>query len=173
VERRRSSETGVIDRHVTFCTGADYATAGSDAELATLQFLLARLDPARVGEYQILVNYHLPRQGADVREIDLLVITRSGIFLLEVKGWRGQIVADDRGWYLDGVYRSNVLVTLKRKVSILRSRFLQRDSHLPDISAISATGFVVLTRGLEHFQNKSNSDSRALFDLETPRIINA
>jgi hypothetical protein len=152
-EQGRNSRKGMIDRYITFCTGADYDTSGSDAERTTLHFLVDQLDPALVGEYRILVHYAIPRQGADLREIDLLVINRYGLFLLEVKGWQGQIVAYNRGWYVDGAYRSNVPMTLKRKAGILKSRFLQNDPQLRNIHAVSATGFVVLTCGLDHFQN--------------------
>jgi serine/threonine protein kinase len=165
------SNESKLARHVTFCVGADYQTRGSGAELTTVQFLVEQLDPKTVGNYRILVNYNIPRQGADLREIDLLLINRFGVFLIEVKDWRGYIETYDDGWYLDGIHQGNVLDTLKRKVGILHSLFFNRGGKFGDLRQVSVTGVVVLARGLERFKNKSNSDSKAIFDLSTQRLI--
>src|SRR5437588_473797 len=82
-------------RQVTFCVGADHYTRGSQGEDATVQFLLDHLDPSVVGDCRILVNYNIPALGADLREIDVVVINRFGVFLLEVKNWLGNIEAHD------------------------------------------------------------------------------
>lgn len=158
-------------RHVTFCEGADYQNKGAEAELDTAQFLLDYLDLALVGDYRILINYNIPRAGADLREIDVLLISALGVFLIEVKDWPGLIVAHDDGWYRDGVFQGNVLYTLKRKSTLLHSRFFKRDGKFGHLKAANVTGVVVLKQGTQYFKNKSNSDTRGIFDLNTQRLI--
>lgn len=167
------SKSTNLARHVTFCVGADYYTRGSQGEDATVQFLLDHLDPSVVGDYRILVNYNIPALGADLREIDVLVINRFGVFLLEVKNWLGNIEAHDDGWYVRNKNQGNVLITLKRKVSILHSWFFGPSGKLSDLRDVSVAGLIVLVRGLDRFSNESNYDSKAIFDLSNRQLINA
>jgi hypothetical protein len=164
---------GDLAHNVTFCVGADYENKGARGEIATVNFLLENLDTSLVGNYHMLVNYNIPALGADLREVDILLINRFGIFLLEVKDWQGDIEAHDDGWYVKRQNQGNVLVTLKRKGSIIHSQFFGGGGALRNFERVSTSGLVVLVRGVDRFWNKSNNDTRAIFDLSTQRIISA
>src|SRR2546429_9858335 len=101
MEQRRNNN---LQRHVIFCPKADrrFNDPGSEAEFRTIDYLATNLRVQDVGDYRMLVNYNLPMKGADSREIDLVLIDRFGVFLLEVKGWTGYIIASSDSWIVDG-----------------------------------------------------------------------
>lgn len=168
------SNRGDLAHNVTFCVGADYQNKGTRGELATVHFLLKHLDTSVVGDYHMLVNYNVPALGADLREIDILLINRFGVFLLEVKDWLGDIIASDNGWYLKRQNQGNVVVTIKRKSSIVHSRFFGYGGSLKGFERVRVVGLVVLVRGLDRLGSEDgNYDTTAIFDLNTQRIISA
>jgi len=92
-----------LDHHVTFCADADFAVKGSQAERESIQFLLNSLQVEAVGDYRLLINYNImERSGGNSLEVDVVVINRLGIFLLEIKDWRGNIEAFDDVWVFRG-----------------------------------------------------------------------
>ena len=84
--------------HVTECLKGDRLfRAGDKAEKDVVQFLLDNLSTDSVGDYRILMNYHMPffnERGLDqFQEIDIVLINKFGIYVLEVKDWAGRIIA--------------------------------------------------------------------------------
>ncbi|GHO96614.1 hypothetical protein KSF_066620 [Reticulibacter mediterranei] len=161
-------------RHVTFCAGSRISYAlynngerrGSQAELDTVQFLLNNLKPHDVGDYRILVNYNIPMQGADAREVDIVLINKYGVFLLEVKSWIGSIQAYDDAWIVDDRYRrENALESINAKARILYSRTFGEGGELSELKRVSVAGIVVLTEGTGRFVNKGTRSGLAVMGL--------
>jgi len=91
---------------------------------------------------KILVNYYLPVYHG-TREIDLVVLTHSGVYLLEVKHWTGA-KADQEKWRHRGENRPNPIPTIKQKATIMHSFLEEKGWH-----NISVLGLVVLSKGRE------------------------
>lgn len=90
---------------------------------------------------KILLNYYLPVYHG-TREIDLVVLTHSGVYLLEVKHWTGAIEADQQTWRHRGENRPNPIPTIQNKATIMHSFLEQRGWR--DVSVL---GLVVLSKG--------------------------
>jgi hypothetical protein len=159
------------DRHVTFCAEADFAVKGIWAEWGCVQFLLNTLDVETVGDYRILVNYNV-MNGGNSLEVDMLVINRLGIFLLEVKDWHGSIEAHDDVWVFRGIHqRKNPSKLNDRKARVLHSQLFENRGPFSHLSQVSVTGIVVLTQGLNSFVSPSNDNTQRIVDL-SPRLTN-
>ncbi len=104
-------------------------------ESKTLSYLQQHLGG---GDHVILTNYYLPDQSSTL-EIDLVVINRWGIFLLEVKDWYGKIVADQRFWHQEGRRPvASPISSIDRKCKVMHSYLGYRRD-------ISNVGLVVLS----------------------------
>src|SRR6266852_9188849 len=116
----QSRNNNKLQRHVAFCPKADRTSVedkdrGSEAEYRTVDFLVTNLRTEDVGDYRMLVNYNLPI-GSGSREIDIVLINRFGVFLLEVKGWVGHIEARADCWLVDDIHkRVNALEDIEGK----------------------------------------------------------
>jgi hypothetical protein len=165
-----------LQHHVIFCarTRTSYNPDGNDgsqAELETVQFIIDNLKVHMVEDYRILVNYNIPMIGADAREVDLTVINRYGVFLLEVKSWIGNIEAFDGFWEINKQYkRENPLESINAKARILYARMFGERGELSELKQTSVTGLVVLTRGTDRFTNQSKSDNKAVVGLNNTLI---
>lgn len=161
------------DRYVTFCAPADFAVKGIWAEWGCVQFLLNTLDVETVGDYHILVNYNVMERGSgNSLEVDMVVINRLGIFLLEVKDWHGSIEAHDDIWLFRGLHeRKNPLESINRKARIFHSQLFEKQGPFSHLSQVSVIGIVVLTQGLNAFVSRSNDNTQRIVDL-SPRLTN-
>src|SRR5207244_2638274 len=111
------------------------------------RYLYANLKHRFVGDYRMLVNYNFPRHGTNTLEIDLLVITTQGVFLLEVKNWLGAIAAFDDTWLYNGERRENIFGTASFKAKNIHSH-MRGIRGLPfDPEKISVTSLIVLVQG--------------------------
>lgn len=75
-------------------------------------------------------------------ETDLLLLTRSGLTLVELKGWHGRISGNQQTWRVNDEPRSNPLFTTDMKAKWLREllRYVQpgrRDIQIPFVKAIT------------------------------------
>ncbi len=118
-------------------------------EMKTRDFLRERLPDSCV----ILTNYHLPDVNATL-EIDLVVLTYYGVYLLEVKHWWGKIEADQTHWMQAGKRHPSPLTSIEMKAKRLHSTLV--DAH-PGLGRVSVVGFVVLSKG------------DALLEIDDPR----
>jgi serine/threonine protein kinase len=131
---------------------ADVITCAPGAhigEMKTRDFLKTSLSDS----YLILTNYHLPDQNSTL-EIDLVVLTYYGVFLLEVKHWWGQIEADQTHWLQGGKRHASPLTGIENKAKVVHSTLRQAHPGLRDVSVV---GFVVLSKG------------DALLEIDDPR----
>lgn len=157
-----------LDDHVVFCARGDLdiALRGSQAELDTVQYLVTNLKERKVGKYQILVNYNMPIQSpgaAGTLEIDLVVINRFGVFLIEVKDWQGIIEGYSDYWLLGGLHRhTNALLSIDNKARILHSCLFGRAGELYALGDVSVVGLVVLARGTRNFKDHCNCGDRVV-----------
>src|SRR5471032_597252 len=96
-------------------------------EREALEFVRARLpdcDP-----YLAWTNFEFIADDGSVNEVDLLVVTKVGVFLVEIKSWRGDVSGDAGTWTRTVEGRKstedNPLLLLNRKAKKLKS-LLQR-----------------------------------------------
>jgi hypothetical protein len=162
-----------LQRHVTFCAQGQGTVfqSGRQAELDTVQLLVDNLNTRSVGDYRILVNYNMPLRGRGsigTLESDLVVINRFGVFVLEVKDWRGVIDAYDSHWLQSHRHEhDNVFVSINDKARSLHSSwFKKRGGKLSDLGKVSVLGLIVLARGKRSFFNHSNFDDRVVINLD-------
>lgn len=93
------------------------------------------------GYHTILTNFYLPI-GATTNEIDLVIINRFGIFLLEVKNWRGKIDADQIYWKRDsGEVFLSPITSIDKKIKVLHGMLTEKN---PIYGRVSKVGFVIL-----------------------------
>lgn len=167
-----------LSEHVTFCSKGDenIFLSGRQAELETVSYLLDNLKVDKVGNYQVLMNYNLPLNDPGVSgtlENDLIVITKFGIFLLEVKSWRGQIKGYADKWIVDGgrCQRNNPLDALEHRARTLHGRFFREGGELQDLKGVNVIGIVVLTNARRYYQHLDNRDEHFITGLN-PQLIN-
>jgi tRNA A-37 threonylcarbamoyl transferase component Bud32 len=132
-------------------------------ELITLGFLRDNLP----GDHVILTNYHLPYQSGTL-EIDLAVINYYGVFLLEVKHWWGKIEADQLHWLQAGRRYPSPLNLMDKKAKCVKGALVAARREL---SKVSVTGFVVLSKG-DELLNIDDPHSDRVFPLDE-RLIRA
>lgn len=163
-----------IAHNVTFCADADFAVKGSQAERESIQFLLNSLQVGAVGDYHLLVNYNvMDGDRGNSLEVDIVVINRLGIFLLEVKDWRGKIEAFDDVWVVCGSQeRKNAWKSIDRKAKVLHSQLFEKSGVFAHLSQVSVIGMVVLTRGLRSFVSHGQDNTQRIVDL-SPRLTEA
>jgi serine/threonine protein kinase len=112
----------------------------------------------------LLVNYHLP-DGSGTLEIDVVVINRNGIYLLEVKHWLGTIEADQLHWrHASGDLRPSPLPIIEQKAKIVNGFLKSRGWH--DVSVV---GLVVLSKGTSALKI-SDPQAHKVFGLQESLI---
>lgn len=168
---QHSSIKEKLDHHVIFCADARLASKGSEAELECVLFLLKVFRLETVGDYRLLVNYNVKdgRQGNSL-EVDVVVINRLGIFLLEIKNWHGSIEASDHEWVhhiskgRDHVEK-NVLQLIEHKARVFHSQLFKNGGAFSHLHQVSVIGVVVLVQGLQSFISRGNDNTRRIVDL--------
>lgn len=154
------------DRHVTFCDYNGFAVKGSQAELTSVQFLLDSLRVETVGDYRILVNYNLVEKGnGNSLEVDLVVIDRLGIFLLEIKDWHGRIDAYDNAWVCHGHRRKNPWKLIDSKARVFHSLLFESGGPFAHLGQVSVSGLVVLTQGQQSFLSHGQDNTERILAL--------
>lgn len=143
--------------HMIECPKGDSIfRTGDKAEKDVAQFLLDNLSTEIVGDYRILMNYHLPftnNRGLDqIQEIDIVLINKFGVFVLEVKDWRGKIIASDETWMKNNHDIRNPYRLVNSKAKNFKGR-LERNS--VGFGEVYVRGVVVLAQGKASFENQS------------------
>jgi serine/threonine protein kinase len=165
-----------LEDHVIFCPKPDnYFQSGTRAELLTVKSLVLNLFPQKIGDYRILVNYNIALVGATygTLEVDILLINKFGVFLLEVKDWSGVIEAYGDYWVKDQHKHRNPLLKINDKAKVLHSQL----SDMLGGATINVKGAVVLAKGKENFISKVKIDKwkelyqKAVVGLESSDLI--
>jgi len=129
-------------------------------ETLTANYLRSHLPGGSV----VLVNYYLPDPPGTL-EIDLVVINRNGVYLLEVKHWMGAIEADQVHWrHSSGDLRGSPIVSVEHKARVMHG-FLQRQGW----GQVSVTGLVVLSKGTGAFRS-TDPNAHKVFGLHETLI---
>lgn len=162
-----------VEKHVRFCSqSSNIIQAGTDAERLAVRYLLDNLNPKTVGDFRILVNYNLPFNNPGGRgnlEIDILLINKYGIFLIEVKDWHGWIEAFDGYWEQANKYRhADIFSAVSHKSRILHGRITRE---YENIGKVSVVGLIVLFRGRQNFKNFSHYDDGSVFGLDNDFLL--
>ncbi|MBW6465446.1 MAG: protein kinase [Brevefilum sp.] len=105
-------------------------------EVKTLSFLKQNLH-----DCTILSNYHHPDRSG-TKEIDLMVINNFGVWLLEVKHWWGEIVADEVHWNQGRRKQVSPITSIEHK-----SKLINSDLCNAEFKNISVVGLVILSKG--------------------------
>ena len=113
----------------------------------------------------VLTNYHHPNHNGTL-EIDLIVITHRGVWLLEVKHWWGKIKADSLHWIQGERKESSPLTKIDSKAKAIKSYLTQSG-----FRTVSVVGLVVLTKGTNSLEI-SDSRRRRVLGLHN-RLIKA
>ncbi|MBY5920504.1 NERD domain-containing protein kinase family protein [Ferrimonas balearica] len=74
-------------------------------------------------EYLLLTNIEIPTQTGQALEVDALVIGQWGIYVVDVKGYIGQLEAGQHAWQLDGRDVDNSLAKANYVARVLAGRF--------------------------------------------------
>jgi serine/threonine protein kinase len=103
----------------------------------------------------LLTNYHLP-SGNSTLENDLVLFNERGVWILEVKNWRGYIDIDQTDWRRDdGFIQHSPLTSVEMKAKVLYS-LLENNGY----SRTSVVGFVVLSQAHTSLRNTNDVQSR-------------
>lgn len=164
----------LTDDQVFYCSLPLFADAKArDAETRVARYLRANLvDRRRNGTYQILVNYNFPTDEGVKRnlEVDLLLISRRGIFLIEVKNWGGEVKAYDDDWLHRGETRHNPVYVIHQKAQKLKEILFDPYKGLArTIQNVGVASVVVLANNRIRFEDHRSRTSR-LDDMSIQRI---
>jgi len=165
-----------FDKRVIVCSRL-FNQKGEGAEWNTVAYLVDNLKVKSVGDYRILMNYNLNRGkgSVDPLEIDVILINRFGVFLIEVKDWWGKIVAQDGKWIQNANREhGDIFGEVNHKAKTLYAKLFGSQGDVKEIGNISVVGLIVLFKGLQFFENKSKSfeNSKTVLGL-TPELIKA
>ena len=95
---------------------------GSSGERIIQLMLIQKL---KIPENQIFRNLYIPKPNGETSEIDILVLSKKGIFVFECKNYNGNIYGDGR--------RRKWIQYLGRTKSYFLNPFLQNDGHIQSL----------------------------------------
>lgn len=78
--------------------------------LAAIRALLPDADP-----YRAWSNFTFTTRSGRLYEVDLLVIGKAGVYLLELKHWSGAITGDHQTWFHNGIAEDNPRILADNK----------------------------------------------------------
>ena len=113
----------------------------NDSERGAIAFLRDHLP----NSYKIIHNFEL-RQGIELYEIDLAILTSHGLFIVDVKGTRGLIDVYGSKWYPEGraPYHSP-LAMLRKHAKAVKTLICDYDKANPALRKIYVDAAVILT----------------------------
>src|SRR5262249_38374940 len=110
-----------------------------DAERAALRFLVEGL-PA---EYTVYGNAWLVERSGVIYEINAVAVAPHAVFVVEIKGYRGQIEGTDHDWYVPEPIPSPLKLN-RLTAQVLKSQ-LRRESHAAGQIWVEGLVFLSLT----------------------------
>jgi serine/threonine protein kinase len=148
------------------------------AELETVQFLVDNLKIRDAGDFKILVNCTLRvnnRGSSGAYEIDLILVCKLGVFLMEVKSDHGVIEGhENREWQSNGRPMpgdANPLTTIERKAQVLHSALFRSDGRVSDLRGVYVAGLVVLPNAI-YRHKPPNKHPKRVTGLDTQLLDN-
>ncbi len=134
----------------------EWKDAGSSGERILYNSLIKQYD---VPEKQILRNVYIPTKNGATSEIDLIVVSKKGLFVFECKNYGGRVYGDARykNWlqYIGSKKESfyNPLLQNKTHVRNLEKLLACKNINVPIIPLVSVT-----RRGNWKIRNLGNND---------------
>lgn len=99
-------------------------------------------------DYWLISNIDITDQQGNRLEVDALVIGRWAVYVLEIKGYTGKVVAGEQVWDLGGGYSErSPLGTLGHKARVLASRIRDRITGSMHVPWCQATVFLTGNKG--------------------------
>ncbi|MCB8924071.1 MAG: NERD domain-containing protein [Ardenticatenaceae bacterium] len=100
----------------------------------------------------LLVNYYLP-DPPGMLELDVVVVSQNGVYVLEVKHWWGKIESYPGYWrhVSSDEQRGNPTTEVAKKARVLHGRLQQKG-----FGNVSVVGLVVLTKGLSMLERSED-----------------
>ncbi|MCC6613390.1 MAG: protein kinase [Anaerolineae bacterium] len=96
------------------------------------KLVVQHLEQALPNAYTLFPNVEIYQKGSPPYEYDLIVLAPHGIYIVEIKYWRGGIQGDDHSWRVAGQHnRPNPFGTANNKARVLKSRL---QSELPALA---------------------------------------
>ncbi len=133
----------------------------NDSEREAIAFLRDRLP----NSYTIIHNFEL-RQGVELYEIDIALLTPHGVFVIDVKGTRGLIDVYGSKWYPEGrqPYHSPLAI-LRKHAKALKSIICDADKANAALRQIYVDATVILTAPDVQLVDPSGTDSYSVTHL--------
>jgi serine/threonine protein kinase len=75
-------------------------------------------------DYIVIPNFEISEPGGQRFEYDIAVVAPHGVYVVEVKDWRGRIVGDTAAWMVNGRYRKSPISLTERKAKVLKSKLV-------------------------------------------------
>ena len=100
----------------------EWKDKGSSGERIIQLMLIQKL---KIPESQIFRNLYIPKPNGETSEIDILVLSKKGIFVFECKNYNGNIYGDGR--------RRKWIQYLGQTKSYFLNPFLQNDGHIQSL----------------------------------------
>ena len=124
----------------------------NEGEQITRNFLMSSLAD---DDGVLFGNYHLPVNNG-TRECDLVLFNHWGVWIIEVKNWRGLIKIDQRNWQRnDGLIIHSPLISVEMKAKKLAT-VLENAGFMN----ISVVGLVILSQSSAKLENAGDVNSR-------------
>lgn len=136
------------------------------AESWAFKFLEEKLPP----EYLLITNVEIPTPTGVLKEVDALVFGKYAIYLVDVKGYTGELSVDANSWVLDGRRVDNALSKANGISRVYAGRIratLLREEHAPWCQGMV---FVTGHKG-SGIEIKKSQESLGIFDANS--IVNA
>lgn len=99
-----------------------FATAVNQSESWAFKFLREQLPD----DYQLLTNIEIPSHTGQALEVDALVIGQWGVFVVDVKGYTGELEVGQHAWMVDGRPIDNALAKANQVGRILAGNIRQQ-----------------------------------------------
>ena len=132
------------------------------AEEWAISFLASNLPDG----YTLISNVELYSQTGQPFEVDLVVIGRYSIYLVDVKGYEGRLKASKDVWSIDGRGIDNPLPKLNHNCRILASQCKKRTKHNQHAPWCQATVFVTGGEGGDVCIDRNGWDLLPVFSKE-------
>ncbi len=100
----------------------EYSSKGKAGERIVYNTLLNKYN---VPEEQIFRNVYIPKEGGGTSEIDIVIISKKGLFVIECKNYAGNIYGDGK--------RDKWIQYIGKKKSYFYNPFLQNRSHIKNL----------------------------------------
>ena len=133
----------------------EWKNTGSSGEQIIFLNLTKKL---HIPENQILRNVYIPTNSGKTSEIDILVVSKKGLFVIECKNYAGHIYGDAK--------RKNWIQYVGRKKSLFYNPLWQNRTHCENLKNYLAkygnipvvSLVTTITRGTWKFKNLSSND---------------